>query len=172
MKHARHIVAIALLSVLAALFVNAPTAQAADSCYGSGCVGVDPSTTTCANDAKTIRAINVDGYGMLQMRWSRSCNAGWARFTSYRRPELFSLGQTGLSHAYVSAWTDQGTQDSADVAKLTDPLNGSSWWGRMIDFGRPEVCVGVRIYVHQDSDTQYSQGSDLDLGWTQGPCVT
>lgn len=76
MKSARRIVVALVLCIVATMFVNVPTAEAATSCYGSSCVGIDPSTTTCANDAMTIRAMDVDGDGMLEMRWSKSCNAG------------------------------------------------------------------------------------------------
>lgn len=162
-----------MLSITATLFVNIPAAEAATSCSGSSCVGVDPATTTCEDDAITIRAIDVDGDGMLEMRWSQSCNAGWARFTTYRRGEIFGyFSSGGISHAYVSTWTDQGTQDSTGLIVTTVPFNGATWWSRMVDFGRPEVCIGVRLYAEQKGDTPYGASDTSDLGWTWGPCVT
>lgn len=165
---------VSLALVAATITIGTPNASAAENCYGNGCAGLDPANTTCVNDAKTIRAINVNGYGMLQMRWSKACNSGWARYTNYRRHEQWGLGDEAYSvkHAYVSAWTDQGTQDSAGLAYNHDTGNGSSWWGRMVDFGRPEVCIGVRQTM-QAIATQSLSGMmpDDTLDWVWGPCV-
>jgi hypothetical protein len=165
---------VAFALVAATVTIGMPTATASDSCYGSSCVGLDPANTTCANDAKTIRAINISGYGMLQMRWSKVCNAGWARYVNYRRSEMFgsSDGQYSVKWAYVSAWTDQGTQDNNGLYGRNDMWNGSSWWGRMVDFGRPEVCVGVGPTL-QAIDTQSASGQkeNVPLDWVWGPCV-
>ncbi|HJP81805.1 MAG TPA: DUF2690 domain-containing protein [Candidatus Saccharimonadales bacterium] len=165
---------VALALVAATITIGTPNASAAENCYGSGCVGLDPANTTCVNDAKTIRAINVNGYGMLQMRWSKACNSGWARYTNYRRPEQAGLanGMYSVKRAYVSAWTDQGTQDSIGLPYNQNSGTGSSWWGRMVDFGRPEVCVGVRQTM-QAYDIHSASGmmADDPLDWVWGPCV-
>lgn len=55
----------------------AAPASAATSCYASSCNGLDPGKTTCANDAKTIATGN--GSGNIQLRYSPSCRAAWAR---------------------------------------------------------------------------------------------
>ncbi|MFJ4187198.1 DUF2690 domain-containing protein [Kitasatospora sp. NPDC089509] len=49
-------------------------ASAATSCYASSCTGLDPATTTCANDAVTVLTD-----GPLELRYSPSCRAAWAR---------------------------------------------------------------------------------------------
>ena len=169
MRFARYVIVV-LATLVATMLISVPTAEAATSCNGKECVGLNPSETICANDAKTIAAINVAGDGMLDLRWSKACDAGWARFTTYRRAELSGYAGTGLSHVYVSAWTDQGDEDSAGLGKMNQTFGGTSWWSRMVDFSRPEVCVGVRRYA-SDRSVGHSQDEKLDLGWTWGPCV-
>ncbi|MEU4119144.1 DUF2690 domain-containing protein [Kitasatospora sp. NPDC028055] len=61
------------LAVSGAVLVASP-ASAATSCYASSCTGKDPATTTCANDA-----ITVSTNGDLELRYSPSCRAAWAR---------------------------------------------------------------------------------------------
>ncbi|MFC9706500.1 DUF2690 domain-containing protein [Streptomyces sp. NPDC056943] len=72
--------AFASASVLAAtaLISGASPAAAATSCYGSGCTGLDPSTTVCQNDARTVRTAD---WG-VELRYSPTCRAAWARKTS------------------------------------------------------------------------------------------
>ncbi|MFI9211321.1 DUF2690 domain-containing protein [Streptomyces sp. NPDC053253] len=56
----------------------ASPASAATSCYGSGCTGLDPATTVCQSDARTVRTAD---WG-VELRYSPSCRAAWARKTS------------------------------------------------------------------------------------------
>lgn len=161
----RTLVAIAL--VAATVTIGTPSASATDSCYGSSCVGLDPSNTTCANDAKSIASKDIPHYGLLEMRWSRSCNAGWARFIKYTTLFGAAPGIYSVQDAYVSAWTDRGTQDNIGMLSLNDV-----WWGRMVDFGRPEVCVGTRLTMQAQTDQSFSgQKEDVPLDWVWGPCV-
>jgi hypothetical protein len=161
----------ALALVAATVTIGTPSASAADSCYGSSCVGLDPSNTTCANDAKSIASKDIRGYGLLEMRWSRSCNTGWARYVNYQRSEGWSnIGVFyGVQSAYVSAWTDQGTQDNSGMSGRPVFTGGSAWWGRMVDFSRPEVCIGARLYLGKNDPRGVSEMTPLD--WTWGPCV-
>ncbi|MFF0556866.1 DUF2690 domain-containing protein [Streptomyces sp. NPDC004266] len=59
------------------LFASSP-ASAATSCYASSCTGLDPSTTVCQNDARTVRTAD---WG-VELRYSPTCRAAWARKTS------------------------------------------------------------------------------------------
>ncbi|MGW2951767.1 DUF2690 domain-containing protein [Streptomyces eurythermus] len=59
--------------------VTAPSASAATSCHGSSCNGLDPASTTCADDARTV----AEGSGpitAMELRYSPSCRAAWGRF--------------------------------------------------------------------------------------------
>ncbi|MFE0582417.1 DUF2690 domain-containing protein [Streptomyces sp. NPDC058874] len=60
------------------LLMASTPASAATSCLGSTCTGKDPSTTTCQNDARTVKTAS---WG-VELRYSPSCRAAWARKTS------------------------------------------------------------------------------------------
>lgn len=167
MRNVRRKIATAMAgAILATVTIGAPSASAIDNCIGSGCVGLDPASTTCVNDAKSIASKDIPGYGLLEMRWSKSCNAGWARFIKYFVLVDGVGGNATIQRAYVSAWTDQGTQDNADMMSFN-----SVWWGRMVDFGRPEVCVGTRLYLNGQSDRPSGELGAAALDWVEGPCV-
>lgn len=72
--------AFASASALAAiaLISGASPASAATSCYGSSCTGLDPATTVCQTDARTVRTAD---WG-VELRYSPTCRAAWARKTS------------------------------------------------------------------------------------------
>ncbi|EFE72515.1 predicted protein [Streptomyces viridosporus ATCC 14672] len=77
------------LAVLA-LGVTAPAeastqAAAAPACKGASCNGKNPNTTGCDKDAVTPAgavARSAGGGPAVQMRYSKMCNAVWARFES------------------------------------------------------------------------------------------
>ena len=84
--------AIALALVLAATVVAPNVAVAAPTvgCRGSGCNGKDPVTMGCAADAASVnKVVDEDrasggtfGRQVVTLRYSRRCNASWARVTS------------------------------------------------------------------------------------------
>ncbi|MFF5405322.1 DUF2690 domain-containing protein [Streptomyces misionensis] len=50
------------------------------SCDGDGCLGVDPATTVCQNDAGT--ALSGRDFGVLvELRYSPRCHAAWAKMS-------------------------------------------------------------------------------------------
>ncbi|MEX0172460.1 DUF2690 domain-containing protein [Streptomyces sp. LMG1-1-1.1] len=53
----------------------ASPASAATSCYATSCNGLDPSTTICQNDARTVST----GSTGIELRYSPTCRAAWAR---------------------------------------------------------------------------------------------
>jgi hypothetical protein len=77
------------LAVLA-LGVTAPAeasvqTAAAPACKGASCNGKNPNATGCAKDAVTPSgavARSAGGGPAVQMRYSKKCNAVWARFES------------------------------------------------------------------------------------------
>ncbi|MFI1801933.1 DUF2690 domain-containing protein [Streptomyces sp. NPDC020379] len=75
-RHPAAIGAILALAIPGAVVAASP-ASAATSCYGSSCTGLDPSSTTCADDARTVEVGG--GTGEIQLRYSPSCRAAWAR---------------------------------------------------------------------------------------------
>jgi hypothetical protein len=56
----------------------------AAACVGSSCDRVDPFTSGCVNDSivlDQVSDVDQNGNHVVQLMWSRSCNAGWARST-------------------------------------------------------------------------------------------
>jgi hypothetical protein len=88
---------LATLAFLAAAgmgsLVAAAPAQAATSCYASLCTGLNPATTICANDARTVsyKHIYFSGHdlGFIELRYSPGCRAAWARLTNYMNHVAF-----------------------------------------------------------------------------------
>jgi len=65
---------------------TASQANAATSCYATSCTGLAAASTTCVNDAEVIYSDNIveGGYvvGNIQLKYSPSCRATWARVIS------------------------------------------------------------------------------------------
>ncbi|MFJ8472552.1 DUF2690 domain-containing protein [Kitasatospora sp. NPDC094011] len=99
------------LAMSGAVLAAAP-ASAATSCYASSCTGLDPATTTCANDAVTV---STDGN--LELRYSPSCRAAWAR------------DKYAVAGESVSVRNHQG--DSWDYSTFT--YSGGSIWSAMVN---------------------------------------
>lgn len=144
----------------------AEEAKAAEWCYGYGCTGKNPAHTTCQNDAKTIGAMDVQGSGMLELRWSRSCNASWGRFSTYWLYDWTNSGGTGIVYARVTAW-NPGRPSQDVTGQSIGVFGGASWWTAMVT-GTTWSCTGVELYA-QDKNTAYNDR--YSLGWKWGPCV-
>ncbi|MFD5461566.1 DUF2690 domain-containing protein [Kitasatospora sp. NPDC127059] len=90
------------LAVSGAMLAAGP-ASAATSCYASSCTGLDPATTTCANDA-----ITVSTDGPLELRYSPSCRAAWARDRNAVAGESVSIQNHAGQDADYSTFTYSG----------------------------------------------------------------
>ncbi len=86
----RSVIAIAVMGAAVALTLGATTPALAAGCGGSACNGKSPVTMGCAADAVTINSV-VDedhasggtfGRQVVQLRYSRKCNASWSRVTA------------------------------------------------------------------------------------------
>ncbi|MBD0694077.1 hypothetical protein BG452_02460 [Streptomyces sp. CBMA123] len=105
--------AIAVTGLL--LGAGASPAFAATSCYANSCSGLNPATTTCANDARTIQT---SSFG-VELRYSPSCRATWARRTS---------GMNGVGDT-ISIWNS-----SSDFNALHVPADASgSYYTLMVN---------------------------------------
>jgi hypothetical protein len=80
------------------LLGTAQRANAATTCYASSCTGLAASSTTCVSDAYVAEQANIYNgstlIGNIQLKYSPSCRATWARVISY-----LSYG----SHAWVQS---------------------------------------------------------------------
>jgi hypothetical protein len=61
------------------LVANVPEAQAATSCYASTCTGKLAANTTCVSDGEVVEQANIGSIGYVQLKYSPSCRATWAR---------------------------------------------------------------------------------------------
>ncbi|MGW2863243.1 DUF2690 domain-containing protein [Streptomyces sp. SDr-06] len=132
----------ALLATTALLgggVVAAAPASAATSCYGSSCNGLDPNKTTCANDAKTVEVGN--GSGNIQLRYSPSCRAAWARLQTSRGPGSIevnndrgdrytaSVPRSGSVNVYTRMVNDKGITSNAIYT-----YNGGKSWDATVRY--------------------------------------
>lgn len=100
-------VALALGGALAA----APAAHAA-GCHALSCNGVDPAAAGCAGDAYTVASVNTP-QGLVELRYSPSCVANWARISNSSPGTWFWAQdcnngynqQFYLPSGYTSGWT-------------------------------------------------------------------
>lgn len=170
-------IAIALAAIACTFLLNTPTAHAATSgCYGAGCNGLNP-TNRCDGDARTVRAMDI-GYGMLELRWSPSCQANWARFNEYGR------SHTAVAVKQLTVWNPgRSSYGLAQQATWMPPFD-SSHWSAMTD-GTKTACVGIEVNsaagAHNTGEPltnwesyQHNSGAPLDYSdntvWIWGPC--
>lgn len=110
----------------------APPAFAA-GCYASSCTGLDPVQAGCASDAETIYTINGVGSwgkGILQLRYSPSCAAAWAK--------IYDDGRVNANNIIVENTLGQW---QAAIVSQTD---GSEYSNMVNDLGSIESQACVR----------------------------
>lgn len=154
-------VLVAVAMAFAIIIAGGVPAQAAESCYGAGCNGIDPEGTSCTEDAYSVLAMDVQGDGMLELRYSPSCKANWGRFSVYTRADLFgAVSGTAISHADLYVWNlDQPLYGVAE---------GSTWWTTMVD-GTIIACTGVELIAQDTSPGGYYSTNDPQ-GWVGNLC--
>lgn len=93
--------AVSALVFSGAVFAASP-ASAASSCYASSCTGMNPANTTCQYDAETVQT--GAGDGNIQLRYSPSCRAAWARL------------QWSRGSGYIQVKNSNGTSYTAPIS--------------------------------------------------------
>jgi len=112
------------IALVTASFVNAPEAHAAN-CYGDYCSGKDPQAAGCASDAFTTVSADA-GVGMLDVRWSPSCQTNWARIT------IYPTGAKCVLESYLDAIQEGGYTQSKTVPSTCWTYSAVSYWTPMI----------------------------------------
>ena len=148
--------------VIISLFAAGAPAQAEESsCYGASCIGMNPEGTTCAKDAYSVLAMDVQGDGMLELRYSPSCKANWGRYSSYWLQDIVnSWAGTGISYADLYVWNPD--------EPLYGVVQGSQWWTSMVD-GTITACTGVELVAQDTSPGGYYSEPDPQ-GWVGNLC--
>ncbi|GGU72650.1 hypothetical protein GCM10010275_04010 [Streptomyces litmocidini] len=85
----------ALALAASGLLLTPSPASAATSCYGPSCTGLDPSTSVCQNDARTV-ATSSRG---TELRYSPTCRSAWARQSGGMAMTIWVESSTGLERA-------------------------------------------------------------------------
>lgn len=123
-----------LLAATAGLTLAAPAHAATASCYASSCTGLDPAATTCQNDARTL-LYGASGDTSIELRYSPSCRATWARLTYSRgtgfievknskgQYERASVTYTGSGKVYTRMVNDANITSFAEYSWD----NGNQW---------------------------------------------
>lgn len=96
----------ALVMAASSLLLASSPASAATSCYASTCQGLDPASTICQNDAKTV------DYGWFheqELRYSPTCRAAWARYkTTSTEPMTVAVRREDGSATYSTHYAGNG----------------------------------------------------------------
>lgn len=121
--------AAAVLS-LAGLVLAAPSAHAA-SCYAGSCYLKNPNSTGCNSDAVTARSKTASDGTVVELRYSATCRAAWARIrNSHVGAEAFVENtQNQYDSEFVSTGSDVYTlmvNDKDIQARACYAKNGGS----------------------------------------------
>lgn len=132
--------------------VPAASVQAA-SCRGSSCTGRDPMQTLCYTDATTLAKFYNRYEGWYELRYSRRCDASWARF----RPA--ANADPTISNGHPGIWVEaRALGDRRLIRRYSRNLNPDRFvWTRMTKFSRNwvRVCEGTSGYDGYKSCTPF-----------------
>lgn len=164
-----------VLTVIGFSLMAAPITSASAAvggCHGARCTGLDP-TNRCDGDAVTVASISVDNWfaspGQLDLRYSRSCEANWGRFTPYTRyVNSMALGAPVPLWGRVTVWNPGDSSQPTVQSRHSKPLFGSDW-SMMVD-GTKTACTGVEVFWISDY-RGYGPGTVEATEWVWGPCV-
>ncbi|MER5890995.1 DUF2690 domain-containing protein, partial [Streptomyces sp. NPDC001941] len=83
---------------------SAPTLPAGVKCAGADCAGQDPENMGCGGELATTVAEATVGGARVEVRYSRTCAAAWARVTAAAPGDLVTIAAGGA--------TQRGTVDA------------------------------------------------------------
>lgn len=84
----------AVVALILGSFLASAPANAAPSCSGSSCNGHDPQAYGCGSDAITLEDRADDTYLYVELRYSKKCDAAWARVTYIQGEQLAGATST------------------------------------------------------------------------------
>lgn len=166
---------LATLLAFAGVIAPAAPASAAPSCYGSSCEGLNPQSTSCVNDARTLLSRNAvtssGNWGVLELRYSPSCYSNWVRFTPWygiRASIGAILGGVVDGSPYI--WR-QGVANSLRGRIGSSGALGWGYtnWTAMVT-AAGTTCSSVEVYSTAPSSS--GQGTREKLGTYNAPCIS
>ncbi|MEU5811083.1 DUF2690 domain-containing protein [Streptomyces sp. NPDC047718] len=119
------------LAASSLLLASSP-ASAATSCLGSTCNGLDPATTVCQNDARTVLWA---GWNEVELRYSPTCRAAWARKTTGVPGRGISVTNS-LGNSYSTVWNG-GTA----YTRMVNDKDIKAWACAHWDAGEQHECT-------------------------------
>ena len=133
-----------VLAVSAAVTLASPATASTStskttSCYASGCTGLNPSATRCQDDAETLMGSS-SGDTSLELRYSPSCRATWARIT-YSRGTGYIRVKNSNGDSYTSSvnFTGSGTV----YTRMVNDKDITSWAEYVWDGGNQWDSTGA-----------------------------
>lgn len=127
-------------------------------CYAASCEGLDPSKTNCVDDAYTGASQELED-GILELRYSPSCRANWARYTQYGEETVARWIRDvvgDMARTATKAWI--WIPGKAPVDSINNSLEGrfdsfgpgDTTWTAMVD-GTERVCTSISVVYSETS---------------------
>ncbi|MFF1906449.1 DUF2690 domain-containing protein [Kitasatospora sp. NPDC058218] len=120
------------LTGLAAPTASAATTQVTAGCYGYSCNGQDPVDMGCNTDAYTVESVD-SAKGKIELRYSSSCRANWARISGTSVGQNFWVQNT---NGNIHGWIATGSTGFGNM------VNGSVEARACIDNWDQPICTG------------------------------
>jgi hypothetical protein len=126
--------------LLAGTASQANATTALSTCYAAGCTGHPAANYTCVNDAEVIYSVNIKSgstvVGNLQLKYSPSCRATWARMISnlnYGGYAEIASNQNSTLEDECFASGGPGTGCNTNMIDDLDPLTSTAYAGVYTD---------------------------------------
>ncbi|WP_128379113.1 XRE family transcriptional regulator [Streptomyces cavernae] len=85
---------------------TAPELPAGVKCSGEDCTGQDPEDMGCGGELATTASTATVGTARIEVRYSKTCNAAWARITQAAAGDQVTVSSSGANDQQGSVKTD------------------------------------------------------------------
>ena len=110
---------------------DAATVPALGSCYAGGCTGHPAADYTCVNDAEVIYSVNITSgstvVGNIQLKYSPSCRATWARVISNLTRGSYATVQSNNDSSLTETCYGGDTAGTGCNTNMIDDANMTSY---------------------------------------------
>ncbi|MEU3570326.1 DUF2690 domain-containing protein [Kitasatospora sp. NPDC036755] len=120
------------LTGLTAPTASATTTQVTAGCYGPSCNGQDPVDMGCNTDAYTVGWTD-SAKGKIELRYSSSCRANWARISGTSVGQEFWVQNT---NGNIHGWSATGSTSFGNM------VDGSVEARACIETEDQPICTG------------------------------
>ena len=124
-------IAIAVGTLVAGAAPRADAATALSTCYASSCTGHPAASYTCVNDAEVIYSVNITSVstvvGNIQLKYSPSCRATWARVISNLGYGAYAIVQSNNNSNLSSSCSGGDTAGTGCNTNMINDANMTSY---------------------------------------------